>query len=121
MRMKNNGFTLIDLSIVLVIIGLIAGGVLVGKDLIAATEHRATIRQAEQIDRAVNAFRSKFNCLPGDCVNADQFGFSHNQGAGISGNGDGRIQYYTFDGVGNEYFESATMLIHLTEANLLAG
>ena len=40
--MKQRGFTLIELSIVLVIIGLIVGGVLVGQDLIRAAKIRAT-------------------------------------------------------------------------------
>ena len=39
------GFTLIELSIVLVVIGLVVGGVLVGQDLIRAAGVRATISQ----------------------------------------------------------------------------
>jgi prepilin-type N-terminal cleavage/methylation domain-containing protein len=42
------GFTLIEISIVLVIIGLIVGGVLVGHDLIRAAGVRATISQVEK-------------------------------------------------------------------------
>ena len=42
---KKQGFTLIELSIVLVIIGLIVGGVLVGQDLIKGAEIRATVAQ----------------------------------------------------------------------------
>jgi prepilin-type N-terminal cleavage/methylation domain-containing protein len=42
-----SAFTLIELSIVLVIIGLIVGGVLTGRDLISAAETRATIAQIE--------------------------------------------------------------------------
>jgi prepilin-type N-terminal cleavage/methylation domain-containing protein len=60
------GFTLIELSIVLVIIGLIVGGVLVGQDLIRAAEVRATVGQYEKYNAAVNTFRVKYNGLPGD-------------------------------------------------------
>ena len=42
---RHQGFTLIELSIVLVIIGLIIGGVLVGRDMIHAAQIRATISQ----------------------------------------------------------------------------
>ena len=75
---QEQGFTLIELSIVLVIIGLIVGGVLVGQDLIRASEVRATITQIEKYNTAVNTFHAKFNAIPGDMslVIATQFGFT---------------------------------------------
>ena len=76
------GFTLIELSIVLVIIGLLVGGVLVGQDLIRAAELRNIVTQVEQIDTAVNTFRLKYRCLAGDCANATTF-------FPTSANGDG--------------------------------
>jgi len=60
------GFTLIELSIVLVIIGLIVGGVLVGRDLIAAAQLRSTIGEMNSYTTAINTFRSKYNAFPGD-------------------------------------------------------
>lgn len=65
---KNNlrGFTLIELSIVLVVIGLIVGGVLVGQDLIKAAELRATISQLEKFNTATTTFKLKYGSLPGD-------------------------------------------------------
>lgn len=79
---RNSGFTLIELSIVLVIIGLLVGGVLVGKTLIEAARLRATISQLEKIQTAVSTFRLKYNCLAGDCIRATTFGL------GANGNGD---------------------------------
>ncbi len=67
------GFTLLELSIVLVIIGLIAGGVLVGRDLIHAAQLRSMHKDYEAISAAVNAFKIKYNCLPGDCASATEF------------------------------------------------
>jgi prepilin-type N-terminal cleavage/methylation domain-containing protein len=68
-----HGFTLIELSIVLVIIGLVVGGVLFGRDLIEAARIRQQISQIEQFKVAVNTFRGKYNCLPGDCPHATDF------------------------------------------------
>src|SRR6266852_226786 len=72
-RRAERGFTLIELSIVLVIIGLIVGGILVGQDLIKAAQLRATITQLERYDATVNTFRTKFNGLPGDLLNGTNF------------------------------------------------
>lgn len=84
---QKSGFTLIELSIVLLVIALIVGGVLVGRDLIRIAEIRQTIAQVEKFNTAVNAFRTKFNCLPGDCVAAEEFGFAPD----TNGNGDNVI------------------------------
>lgn len=71
----NAGFTLIELSVVLIIIGLIAGGLLSGQELIVQAEIRKTVSQVEKMDAAINAFRLKYDCLPGDCSDVAQLGF----------------------------------------------
>lgn len=63
------GFTLIELSIVLVIIGLIVGGVLMGRDLIQAAQIRSAVSEYETYNTAANTFRVKFGELPGDILN----------------------------------------------------
>ncbi len=70
----------------LVIIGLIVGGVLVGRDLIAASSVRAQISQFQDYATAVNTFRGKYSCIPGDCDTASQFGL------GSGGNGNGLLE-----------------------------
>jgi prepilin-type N-terminal cleavage/methylation domain-containing protein len=85
------GFTLVELSIVLVIIGLIVGGVLVGQDMIRAAEIRSTIAQVEKYNTAVNTFRDKYANLPGDMLSSDatRFGFTARGGAATNrGDGD---------------------------------
>ena len=71
------GFTLIELSIVLIIIGLITGGILVGRDLVHAAEIRATISQEQRYNTAVNTFKLQYGYLPGDMPPnaASQLGF----------------------------------------------
>lgn len=100
-RKQQKGFTLVELSIVLVIIGLIIGGVLVGQDLIKAAEIRSTIQFLEQTNAATNTFRGKFNGLPGDILysKADQFNFTPNSAARLAGGGGGAAGSGDADGL----------------------
>ena len=66
-------FTLIEISIVLVIIGLIVGGVLVGRDLIRSAELQTIITDKNKYITAVNTFRTKYNELPGDMKTATTY------------------------------------------------
>lgn len=86
---RTSGFTLIELSIVLVIIGLVIGGILVGQDLIKAAELRATISQKEKFDSAVNTFRNKFGGKPGDLSNFVYFSGQLTTGGMTGANGRG--------------------------------
>lgn len=70
---KLAAFTLIELSIVLVIIGLIVGGVLVGQDLIRAAQLRSVGADIQKIATASNTFKLKYNCIAGDCLKAETF------------------------------------------------
>lgn len=98
------GFALIELSIVLVIIGLIVGGVLVGRDLIRSASIRAEISQIERYQTAVNTFKLKYNYLPGDIKASEvtALGFSATpvrDGVGGNGDGNGILQSYEFGNV----------------------
>ena len=66
-------FSLVELSIVLVILGLLVGGVLSGQSLIRASELRSVTREYNQYYTAVQSFRDKYFMLPGDITNATQF------------------------------------------------
>jgi prepilin-type N-terminal cleavage/methylation domain-containing protein len=89
---RRDGFTLIELSIVLVVIGLIVGGMLVGQNLINAAALRAQISQIEKYNTAANTFREKYGYLPGDITPqaVTQFNFTASPTrAGTAGDGDG--------------------------------
>lgn len=61
-----HGFTLLELSIVLVIVGLLAGGILAGQELLRSYEIRSIITQKNEIVSALGAFRQRYESLPGD-------------------------------------------------------
>lgn len=95
-QVRNAGFTLVELAIVLVIIGLLVGGVLVGQDLIKQAEMRSTVEFVNSSNAAVNTFRSKFGGFPGDLLTtrAAQFGFQARNGADARGDGDATVEGY---------------------------
>ncbi len=71
--MRNKGFSLVELSIVLVILGLLVGGVLAGQSLIRASELRAVSSEYNRWITATHAFRDKYFELPGDFTKATSF------------------------------------------------
>jgi prepilin-type N-terminal cleavage/methylation domain-containing protein len=123
------GFTLIELSIVLVIIGLIVGGVLVGKSLIDAAAVRATISQIERYNTAANTFRDKYGGLPGDlnAQAASQFGFLSRPGSSGQGDGNGIIQGMFSNGgpegcgMIESIGEAPSFWVDLSSAHLIEG
>lgn len=60
------GFTLVELSIVLVIIGLLIGGILIAQSMVSTVKLQKVIRQLAQYDIAVTNFYTKYNQMPGD-------------------------------------------------------
>jgi prepilin-type N-terminal cleavage/methylation domain-containing protein len=74
---SSDGFTLVEVSIVIIVIGLLIGSILVGRDLIDAAEVRKLAAQPERFDVAIFTFRSKYSCLPGDCANAGTLAFKN--------------------------------------------
>jgi len=70
---SHSAFSLIELAIVLVILGLLVGGVLVGQSLIRASELRAANTEFTRYTTAMSAFRDKYMAIPGDMTNAASF------------------------------------------------
>ncbi|MDK9694224.1 MAG: prepilin-type N-terminal cleavage/methylation domain-containing protein [Sulfurimonas sp.] len=60
------GFTLVELSIVLVIVGLLIGGVLKGKEMIESTKIKKVKTDIDSIVAATYAYQDKKGVLPGD-------------------------------------------------------
>ena len=121
---RKTGFTLLELSVVLVIIGLLVGGVLVGRDLIKAAEIRAQISQIEEIKTAINTFKVKYGFIPGDMppTQASQMGFFTFTGAqagrGCSVEG---VAFGNNDGIINASTEGYAFWSHLADSKLISG
>jgi len=61
-----NGFTLIEIAIVLVIVGLLISGILIGQSMINTSKIQTFVRQIQQMDVAISNYQTRFNGLPGD-------------------------------------------------------
>lgn len=103
------------------IIGLLAGGVMVGNDLIKAAEIRSQVSQIEKYNTAVKTFQLKYGYLPGDIPNptASAFGFSPRGTTIGAGDGDGRILGYAI-GIYQSYGETPVFWVDLSAAGLIS-
>lgn len=120
-------FSLVELSIVLVILGLLTGGILAGQSLIRASELRAVSSEYQRYAAAVQTFRGKYMGLPGDLTNAVSFWTSAascpgnnttTAGGTCNGNGDGRLGPLNTANYGNEIYRAWQ---HLAFAGLIEG
>jgi len=84
---KQRGFTLVEIAIVLVIIGLILGGVFKGQALIDSARVRSLTTDVSGIRAAWFSFQERYRSIPGDFPNAA----SQIDSAALPGNGNGRI------------------------------
>ncbi|HPN02025.1 MAG TPA: prepilin-type N-terminal cleavage/methylation domain-containing protein, partial [Methylotenera sp.] len=83
MKKQQSGFTLIELAIVLVIIGLLLGGVLKGQELINSAKVKNMATDFKNIQVYIYGYQDKFKALPGD----DHSAATHVTGATNAANG----------------------------------
>lgn len=112
---KQSGFTLVEIAIVLVIIGLLLGGVLKGQELINSAKVKNIATDFRNLPLFIYGYQDKFKAIPGDDTRATV----NLTGAAGNGNGNGRID-------GNWYDEASTSEAtlfwqHVRLANLAAG
>ena len=116
MNKQCKGFTLIEIAIVLVIVGLLLGGVLKGQELITGARVRNLISEQEGIKAAFFGFQDRYRSLPGDYASANT-----NIDCGAtpcaSGDGNGRIEAPNAGGT----HEELLAWNHLSAAGFING
>jgi len=132
------GFTLIELSIVLVVIGLLIGGVLAGQALIRQSQVNSAMMDAQRYISAAGNFQQKYGSLPGDMANATDYwgtmvtsGLSCPPAAGATspggtltcgGDGNGQVNSLTLSPVTTQNDNEALLFWqHLANAQLIQG
>lgn len=115
---KQSGFTLVEIAIVLVIIGLLLGGVLKGQEMITNAKVSKIDGDYKSVIAAMLAYQDRYGVLPGDDPAAASR-FPGTWAAADNGNGNGLI-----DGAWNSTTntqETRKMWKHLRGAGLIKG
>jgi len=114
-RAKNSklkGFTLVELSIVLVIIGFLVGSVIAGTGLVESSRIISQARELNSYTTAFNSFVVKYSQIPGDMSDASSYWATASNGNGngmLDGNCDGMTT------------ETLTMFQHLSYGGFIPG
>lgn len=130
------GFTFLEMSIVLVVISLLIGGVMVGGDMLRSARLRTIVTDTERYESAVTEFQKIYRALPGDMANATDFWGEADPDpdtcSKLAGDADASTDKTTCDGDGNDSIygsnaasyrghEMFRMWQHLANAELIDG
>ncbi len=125
-RERQKGFTLIEMSIVLVIIGLIIGGILKGQEIIESARQKNLISQFDALRGAVNTFVDRFGSIPGDYALATtrisgNTNYVNGGGNGVLGTAATTVATVSTNDGSAAGSENLQFFIHLAGADLLEG
>ena len=112
------GFTLVEIAIVLVIIGLLLGGILKGQEMITQAKIKNVINDFNGITAALNSYQDRYRALPGDDKGAAARWTS--DATVVSGDGDGVISGKWVPAT-PATDETAQFWLHLRKAGFISG
>jgi prepilin-type N-terminal cleavage/methylation domain-containing protein len=121
---RQAGFTLVELAVVMIIIGLLIGGVLKGQELISNAQVTSTVAQVKSVDAATSTFRDMYSALPGDMANAGTrlpnctAATCTTTGPTAGGYGNGSLNSTPAQTPGTE---AQRFFVHLAVADLITG
>jgi len=127
MKSKQSGFTLVEIAIVLVIVGLLLGGVLKGQELITSGKAKSLFADKSAIQTAYNTYNDRFRAIPGDDGAASTrfsglacgvAGATASTAAAVCANGNGNG---SITGVGTEGGTAVTLAVALPTTDPVTG
>ena len=114
------GFTLLEIVVVVLIVGMVLAGILKGQEMITSAKVKRLSGQLDEIRAAFFGFEDRFHGLPGDYAN-QLAALDCGAAPCLHGNGDDRIRPDETPVNGSEVREDLLVWTHLTRSGLLKG